>query len=148
MNSMKRSAEYVRQLVDQAKSEVDTTGVDFAKAPVVCRAAGCDRSFRGIPALQEHAEAVHTFEDIRRLLQEFIREKYGREGNYNANPPVPGIWTWIEDLASDWVVFTLEEGTESSLLKASYSIVDGNVSLGEPVEVRRRTVYEPVNSAD
>jgi hypothetical protein len=41
------------------------------------------------------------------------------------------------------VVYTVEEGNESTLYKASYSVVDGVVSLGDPAEVRRRTVYEP-----
>lgn len=104
----------------------------------------CERAFFTVQKMFEHAEAVHTFDDIRRLVSEAVREKYGRAGVYNASPPVPAIWVWVDDLADDWVVFMVEEGNDSTLYKASYSITDNEVTLGEPTEVRRRTVYEPV----
>jgi hypothetical protein len=106
----------------------------------------CDRSFLTDEAFCDHAEAVHTFDDIRRILSEHIREEFGRRGDYKAEPIVPAIWTWIDDLSADWVVYCVEEGNDSKLLKASYAITDGKVTLGEPVEVRRRTVFEPVKS--
>jgi hypothetical protein len=126
---------------------------------VPCYDEACTREFIVPSMMLEHADRVHvgektieraeallTFDDTRKIIHEHIREKYGRTGDYNATPPVPGIWTWIEDLATDWVVFTVEEGNESTLYKASYSVVDGVVSLGEPAEVRRRTVYEPIKT--
>lgn len=113
-----------------------------------CPEEGCERSFRDEAGLFEHAEAVHTFDDIRRLVSEAVREKYGRAGQYNASPPIPAIWVWVDDLADDWVVYMVEEGVDSTLYKASYSITDNEVTLGEPTEVRRRTVYEPVKKSD
>jgi hypothetical protein len=104
-----------------------------------------DRVHGGVKSV-EQAEALLTFDDTRKIIHEYIREKFGRTGDYQASPPVPGIWTWIEDLATDWVVYTVEEGNESTLYKASYSVVDGVVSLGDPAEVRRRTVYEPIKN--
>lgn len=115
---------------------------------VPCYEESCVREFYVPSAMYEHAEAVHTFDDLRKLVHEVIREKYGRTGDYHASPPVPGIWTWIEDMATDWVVFTVEEGNETTLYRSSYVVVDTEVTLGEPVEVRRRTVYEPVKKQD
>ncbi len=134
---------YMTAMLDAAKQ----SGLD-RQGRVRCVANDCERSFRDLAALQEHAEAVHTFEDIRRILSEYIREEFGRRGDYKAEPVVPAIWTWIDDLAADWVVYCVEEGNDSKLLKASYTIVDGNVTLGEPVEVRRRTIFEPVKKSD
>lgn len=92
----------------------------------------------------ERAEALLTFDDTRKIVHEYIREKFGRTGTYQTTPPIPSIWTWIEDMAVDWVVYTVEEANETTLFRASYSITDGSVTLGDGVEVRRRTVYDPV----
>jgi hypothetical protein len=119
----------------------DLAGTGYLKTPVTCVARNCGRQFIGMEALHDHAEAVHTFNDIRQLLAEALREKY----NVASTGTSPGTYTWIEDLAVDWVVFTVERPTESDLYKASY-LIDGqnNVTLGEAVPVVRRTVYEEV----
>lgn len=105
----------------------------------------CDRAFLHEDLLLEHAEAVHTFDDIQRLVSEAVREKYYVRGDYKADPPVPSVWAWVQDLAEDWVVFSVEKDGDTTLYKASYSITDSVVTLGSPTEVQRRTVYEPVN---
>lgn len=109
-----------------------------------CPEPGCGRSFLDVAQLAEHAEAVHTFDDIRQQVAEALREAF-------AVRPAPGkpdgVYVWIADIADDWVVFCREDGADSSLQKVGYSIVDGKVSLGSPVEVVRRTVYEPVRAA-
>ena len=142
--NLNRDVAYVTHLLDQAMTENRQDSANNAK--LSCRAADCGREFRNLDRLRDHAEAVHTFEDIRRILAEYIRETYGKRGDYKADPIVPAIWTWIDDLAADWVVFMVEEGNDSKLLKASYTLVDGNVTIGEAIEVRRRTVYEPVKT--
>jgi hypothetical protein len=127
----------------------------------LCTDETCPRSFLEEAARDEHvmrvhvgektierAEALLTFDDTRKILHEYIREEFGRAGDYKATPVVPAIWTWVEDTATDWVVYTVEEGNETTLYKASYAITDGAVTLGDPVEVRRRTVYEPVKKED
>lgn len=154
---MRRSSGYVAVLLEEARREVEKTdrsaflGTGLVTTQVRCYApecAGADgrgRPFFGLHALGEHAEAVHTFDDIRQLLRETIREKYNKQGDYNASPPIPGTWSWIEDLSADWVVFTVEHGEDSTLYQADYEISDSNdVTLGKPVEVVRRTVYDPV----
>ena len=107
-----------------------------------CPEEHCGRSFRDEAMLFDHAEAVHTFDDIRRMLAEAVREKYGKPSSATQ----AGTYVWIDDLATDWLVFMIEEPGDSKLMKASYSVTDNQVTLGDPVEVRRRTVYEPVSS--
>lgn len=138
-----RDTAYVQHLIEAAAQHKQDVALR-TPWPYPCVAPECERAFRDESALRDHAEAVHTFEDIRRILSEVLREKFGRRGDYKTEPIVPTIWVWIDDFAVDWVVFMVEEGNDSQLLKASYVIVDGVVTLGEPYEVRRRTVYEPV----
>lgn len=140
---------YIRERYNHDASELVLADIALGqvrRAGIECFEEVCERAFLNFDKMIEHAEAVHTFDDIRMMVREVIREKYGRSGDYQAVPPVPSIWTWIEDLADDWVVFSVEESNDTKLLKASYSIVDNNVTLGEPVEVRRRTVYDAVNT--
>ncbi len=106
------------------------------------------RSFTDEDGLAEHAEAVHTFSDIESLVQEAVREKYYKPGNYKASPPVASVWAWTRDIAQDWVVFVVETEGDSDLFKASYSITDGAVTLGDPVKVKRRTVYDEIKEDD
>lgn len=137
----------VRQAMDEHNaSDRANERMDMATMPVICRDQDCGRGFRGLKALRDHAESVHTFSDIEQLLREHIREKFGRRGDYEAEPPIPSIWTWVNDLAVDWVVFTVDgPSNDMKLLKCSYTIdADNNVTLGDPVEVVRRTVYDPV----
>jgi len=110
---------------------------------IACKAEGCERHFISDVAMLDHAAAVHSFDDIRRLVSDALRDKYNRRGNYNVTPPIQSVYTWVVDLADDWAVFEYE-GSGSDYWKSSYSIVDGIVTLGEPVQVARRTVYEPV----
>jgi len=117
------------------------------KAEWLLECPDCARSFLDEASLHDHSEAVHTFEDIRRLVNEAVREKYGKAGSFQASPPIPSTWVWVDDLAEDWVVYMVEEGVDSTLYKASYAITDNKVTLGEPAEVRRRTVYDSVNSS-
>lgn len=126
----------------------DKSSTDVAHAGLIsCAHEGCERHFRDEAAMVEHAEAVHTFDDIRRAVQNAVREKYSRDPNYQSSPKVPGIYVWVEDLADDWFVFQYEEGPDTKLLKATYVIDNaGTVTLGEPVEVIRRTVYDPVGT--
>lgn len=121
----------------------------------------CDRSFLSRSALADHAEAVHapltiqremadkadgepTFSDIEEMVREAVREKYYEPGDYRATPVVESVWAYVRDLSVSWVVFCVESGGDDTLYQASYSILDGKVNLGEPVEVVRKTVYEPV----
>lgn len=130
-------------------------------AKLKCVDASCERLFLDTASATDHARRVHvgektveraeallTFDDTRKIVYEHIRETFGRQGDYQAKPIIPSIWTWIEDMASDWVVYTVEEANDTTLFKASYSITDGVITLGTPVEVRRRTVYEPVKKEE
>lgn len=114
---------------------------------VECHDPSCERAFLHVNAMFEHAETVHTFNDIQRLIHQALREKYHKRGDYDASPPIPGTWVWTEDVAEDWVVFTVEAGSDTTMYKATYSISeDSQVTLSAPVEVVRRTVYEEVKT--
>lgn len=125
-------------------------GTDSASVGIHCLDfAGCERTFVSAEAMLDHAEAVHTFSDVEELVRDAVRDKYNRDGNAQATPPVPYVYAWCRDFATDWVVFEMNKGgagrkENSTLYKASYSITDGKVTLGEPVEVVRKTVYEAV----
>ena len=109
---------------------------------IPCCEQECERAFLSFDKMVDHAEAVHTFSDIERLVSAEVRERYGVQGIEYKN----SIYTWIVDIAEDWVVFSVEASASNKLYQASYSIADGAVTLGDPVEVRRRTVYEPVKA--
>ena len=129
-----------------AESDLAKLGAQDTKTE--CYDLKCDRSFLSFELMVEHAEAVHTFDDIERMVREVVREKYYKAGDYKANPVVPTVWAWVDDLATDWVVFRVETDGDSTLYKASYSIVDDTVTLGDPTEVVRRTVYDPVKKTN
>jgi hypothetical protein len=108
---------------------------------LTCTHAGCDRTFLDMALLQEHAESVHTYSDIERAVSVAVRAAYGRE----RTPVSPSVFTWVNDLTDDWVVFSVEGDTTTKLLKVGYSMDEaGVVTLGEAVEVQRKTVYVPV----
>jgi hypothetical protein len=108
-----------------------------------CKISGCGRTFIDPARLQDHAEAVHSFNDIERLLGDTIREAYGREAN--ALTGQERNYVWVVDVADDWVVFQVESANDCNLYKASYTIsADNVVTLGKPVEVVRKTVYDPI----
>jgi hypothetical protein len=53
----------------------------------------------------------------------------------------------VNDIADDWCIFQVEANASSTTYKISYTLVDGVVTLGEPYEVRRRTVYDKVEGS-
>jgi hypothetical protein len=122
----------------------DDTGMGFQR--IACTHEDCTRQFIDQAALHEHAEAVHTFGDLQRLVGDTVREKFGRK--YDRLSQTSAVYTYVVDLAEDWAVFEAEGEGGSGLFKVTYAIADGVVTLGDPVEVRRRTVYEPVKKQD
>lgn len=112
---------------------------------ISCQMYGCNRQFLDTAMLRDHAEAVHTFDDIRQAVAEELREQF-----VGTDPDGDGDsiqWLYVVDIADDWVVFECDEGDgDFELYKVSYSIDDtGNVTFsGTPVEVTRRTVYDVV----
>ena len=112
-----------------------------------CEAPDCGRAFLDKASLVEHAEAVHTYDDVRQVVCDAVREKWGNNGNDARGEP--RVYVWLVDIADDWCVFQLEvSGGDTSMQKVSYAITDGEVNFGNPYEVVRRTVYEPVRSSN
>lgn len=114
---------------------------------ISCTRNDCERAFLTEDQLADHAEAVHTFSDVERIVNEAVREKFGKkrtasDKNY--------IYVWVNDLAEDWCIFTVEGNAASTTYKIPYTLgADDNltVTLGEPYEVRRRTVYDKVEGS-
>jgi hypothetical protein len=106
-----------------------------------CPEDNCDRTFLDSARLMDHAEAVHTFNEQRALVQCALREKYSSENDPLRSPK----WVYVADQADDWVVFEVEGGGDWALYKSSYSIgTDTSVTLGDAVKVVARTIYEPL----
>lgn len=122
------------------KKKSDSAG---AAGPELIDCPECERAFLHEDRLADHAESVHTFSDIERLVSERVREAYGQKPDATTS-----VYTWVVDMSTDWVVFTVEKSNDANLYKASYVLVDNQVTLGTPVEVLRRTVYEPVPVPD
>lgn len=75
-----------------------------------------------------------SFEQIRSLLYEAIQPKGASSSDYSC---------WVKEVFEDEVVY--HKGGE--LYKAPYSVsADGEVKLGDPVEVKEETKYVPVFS--
>ena len=98
-------------------------------------------SLTAIDALPEAVtEAVAgSFDDIRAIVQDAIAERANTYG-------VVDCTCWVTDIGLDWVVYYV--GDELYMLE--YAIgADGAVTLGEPSEVFRVTMYVPaVEPAD
>lgn len=78
----------------------------------------------------------YTANELKGALSDAVRETYGGDG----------IYTWVKDNTTDWVVFAVEDSTDCDLFQQTYTAnPDTNeVTLtGEPVEVVARTTYEP-----
>jgi hypothetical protein len=106
-----------------------------------CLDEACGRTFLSETAAEDHALAVHTHDEVRQALGKALRAKF-------AGPPRQ--WTWIDDTADDWFVYALEVPglSDDKLFRQEFTFSDGVATLvGDPVEVRRRTVYEPVTTA-
>lgn len=127
---------------DWKKSSKDKASMDL----YTCPEDGCDRAFLHEEALVDHADSVHTYSEIETRVAAALRSKFGRAGS----PVSAAIYVWINDLADDWVAFTLDEnGGTNGLFKCSYEIdEDSKVTLGDPVAVERRVVYVPAPAAD
>lgn len=113
---------------------------DSAQEMTMLKCGDCERQFFTEATLNDHAEAVHTHNEVHELLNLAIENKFGRR-------------SYLHDVADDWVVFVTwsDYSDDRKMLKASYSLdEEGKVSFGEPSEVRRKTTYvdAPGDSAD
>lgn len=84
---------------------------------------------------QEQAEKPDSWNDIQSLVREALIERY-------RDPMQNYCYIWIADIGPDWVVFEFKD----EYYRTEYAVDDnGRVSFsGRPVEVIRRTIYQPV----
>lgn len=137
------------------------------KAAISCPEHDCARIFVDLEVFSDHAEAVHTFDEIRSLVLNAAREAFSdpaslpgddtEEDDQNSGggmaggmaggmtmPPMCSVW--VQGIAGDWVVLEISEPDgDTDLYKTSYVIdANGQVTFGGLQEVVQRTVYDPV----
>lgn len=79
-----------------------------------------------------------SFDQVRDLVTRAINDDEGEK-----------VYCWIRNLYEDSVIYTVSKkeewgGPGEALYERSYSLVDGEVTLGEKREVLEQTVYTPV----
>lgn len=78
-----------------------------------------------------------TANDLREAVSTAVRKAYGGDDR----------WVWVCDYSDEWAVFLVEDESSSGLYQQEYSVKDRIAELaGDPTEVRRRTVYDPVST--
>lgn len=108
---------------------------------VECKHEGCGRTFLDVATMADHADSVHTYDEIRAAVSKEVRTRFAREGALG----VPSVYAWAVDLTDTWVVFEVEGANKTTLWQSDYTIDEsGTVVLAEPVPVIRKTVYVPV----
>lgn len=81
-------------------------------------------------------EAEMSFDQIRSALRAAV-----------GSGLMQGTYCWIADVYDDWFVYSVEDDQGAAYYRRSYVIDDaGVVTMGDPVQVRAITVYEPVAS--
>lgn len=81
-------------------------------------------------------ERERTHGEIRELLNRELSAQYA-SGD--------GQWLWIRDVSDEWVVWELENGSDTGLYKADYSIdADGAVTFGDVTAVEVHAEYVTV----
>jgi len=87
-------------------------------------------------------EATLSHGDISQALRSALGAKYPRVGDR-------GPWVWVKDVYDDSVVCEVDQGGMDSgkLYRASYAVLDGKVTLGDPQEVYVQTSYVPVGES-
>jgi hypothetical protein len=80
-----------------------------------------------------------SMDDLRMAIDSAVRERYG-----NASSTENDVW--VVDVYSNYLIYRSGEG----LYRIGYSTPDGKITIADadPVEVRRKTEYEPVSNLD
>jgi len=120
------------------KKKKDSGSLEFECIDESCERVGL--TFLTEKAAHDHALAVHSHGEVRIALSKALREKF-------AGPPRQ--WVYVEETADDWFVYSLEGSgsVDEKLYRQEYTFENGIATLGgDPVEVRRRVVYDPVGS--
>lgn len=129
----KKNRDAIKAAVDALHALINASDEDAAGEPAAESARVVDASIRTL------LEADLSQNDVAAALTAALRgdDASGRR------------YYWPQDVYPSWFVYQ-DDGDGSSagrLLKRTYVIADdGTVTLGEPIEVRRRTVYEPVGT--
>ena len=96
---------------------------------------------------EESAEAVEALRMLQEAEMSHDETRQALRNALKASDPTGTLWPYIRDVYDNWFVYELSQGDNASkLYKASYAIVDGVVTLGDPIEVRVERTYVPVKA--
>lgn len=88
------------------------------------------------PLPEVATEAVAgSFDDLRERVEKAIAERAEGYGGVDCT-------CWITDMGVDWAVYWVRD----ELYMISYTASDSGIELGDPIEVVRKTTYEPTGS--
>lgn len=97
------------------------------------------------PASTE-AVVAGSYDAIRRQVQDAIEDKL-EAAAASMGADIGGVYVYVQDLGPDWAVYC--SGMDDDTYKLTYAIDGaGVVTLGDPVEVKATTTYEPVPAGD
>lgn len=119
----------------EGAGEEEAAGEDASTGPLAQMARWFHRKMFGTQA--EEAAENESDEDRRELLWQAVQDTFGGLD----------VFTWIEAVFSEegLVVFGRETPTDNTgFFRSTFEIEDGAVTLGDAVEVRRVTSFEPV----
>lgn len=86
------------------------------------------------------SETEMSHEDVRDILHHALRDDLQLGDD---------AWFWVADVYDDRVIYKVDGGNGAGYYQRSYTIADdGTVTLGDPIEVRRVTNWEPVQAAE
>lgn len=84
------------------------------------------------------SELAMSHRDLANLLRTALKAQHPGERTY----------VWPRDVYEDHVVYELTDNDQETLFQRSYAVVDGTVTLGDPVKVVAVTSYVPVAEAE
>ncbi len=116
--------------IPQSKLDDTAKGKAMAKAQKLAA--------KHLPSYQAEADRLHeaeglSFEQIREMIRHALRARLGLSGNEIGGP-------WVTDVYDDYFIYE----NNDKYFQASYAIEQGNVTFGDPTEVERKIVFEPV----
>jgi hypothetical protein len=146
-------APYIGLSISGSATDVTEGNIDGKRVPVIEGLAKIDsvdwvtRAGRGgkVVELIESARFIHeaTASDRAQQLSDAVRAAHGGDGVY--------VWVRDQDAEAKTVWFEISKRDEdgSKTYEQTYVVADNDVDVsltGDPVEVRRRTDYVPVNN--
>lgn len=80
-----------------------------------------------------------SLDDVRHMLSEAVEERFGG----------PNVFTHVVEMFEDDFVYSVDpQGNEGQMFRAPYTVTDGEVDIGERVEVEKVTEFVPAEDTE